>query len=1407
MAEAPIVGTGGFTINAVENQSFTAAVATFIDTGGPENPNDPGDYSATINWGDGSEASAGTITLSGQTFTVSGSHTYTGTGTFTITVDIVHETVSATVTSTANVPGGIISAQGGFALNAVEGQTFTATVATFTGTASKAVINWGDGTTSLGTISAPNGSGVCTVTGSHAYAEESNDFHDGNPYTITVTLYDSTPVSVTDTALVAEAPIVGTGGFTINAVEGQSFTAAVATFVDTGGPENPNNSGDYSATINWGDGTAASAGTITLSGQTFSVSGSHTFTGTGTFTITVNIIHETVSATVTSTANVPGGIISPEGGFALNAVEGQSFTATVATFRGTASKAVINWGDGTTLLGTISAPNGSGVCTVTGTHAYAEESNDFHGGNPYPITVTLFNSTPVSVTDTALVAEAPLSATGGFSISAVEGQSFTAAVATFIDTGGAETTPTISANYSATINWGDGSAASTGTITLSGQTFTVSGSHTYTGTGTFTITVDIVHETVSATVTSTANVPGGILSAEGGFAISAVEGQSFTATVATFTGTASKAVINWGDGTTSLGTISAPNGSGVCTVTGTHAYAEESNDFHGGNPYPITVTLFNSTPVSVTDTALVAEAPISATGGFSISAVEGQSFTAAVATFIDTGGAETTPTISANYSATINWGDGSAASTGTITLSGQTFTVSGSHTYTGTGTFTITVDIVHETVSATVTSTANVPGGILSAEGGFAISAVEGQSFTATVATFTGTASKAVINWGDGTTSLGTITPNGNGASTVTGSHAYAEEGNSIHGGTPFTITVTLYNSTPVSVTDTANVAEAPISATGGFTISAVENQSFTAAVATFIDTGGPENPNDPGDYSATINWGDGTAASTGTITLSSQTFTVSGSHTYSGSGTFIITVNITHETVSATATSAAIVTPDAPSATGGLTLAAVEGQSFTTTVATFTDGQSPASEFTAAIDWGDGTTSTGTISGPDQNGVFSVTGTHTYAEESNPDNGGPFTITVTVSNNAAVNVTDTVNVADAPLSPTSGAPVTAVEGQSFTTAVATFTDTGGAENATQDYSATIDWGDGTTSTGTISGPDQNGVFSVAGTQTYAEAGSYTITVTLTHDTAPAVTVSESATVSDALLSAASATVTATQGTAFTGPVATFTDANPNPNINDFSATITWGDGNSSVGTITQNADGSFSVSGTDTYQSAGPFTVTVVINDVGGSTATATSTANVTPADLPLTATGLSITAVPFQGQDQTVASFIDADPTAVVGNFVATIDWGDGTQVDTGNITQPGGPGTPFFVDFMHSYNNAGTFTVHVHILDTGGLTDSGGAFADAFSTATVVGGGGASLASQGLTGTNGLHALQAPPAQQVTPVPVMTSHAPTSNPSSTASNDLYWALYASRGEQITGSSPWSAGDFSLVGQGMNV
>ena len=64
-------------------------------------------------------------------------------------------------------------------------------------------------------------------------------------------------------------------------------------------------------------------------------------------------------------------------------------------------------------------------------------------------------------------------------------------------------------------------------------------------------------------------------------------------------------------------------------------------------------------------------------------------------------------------------------------------------------------------------------------------------------------------------------------------------------------------------------------------------------------------------------------------------------------------------------------------------------------------------------------------------------------------------------------------------------------------TAVATFSDTDTLDMA-GDFTATIDWGDGVTTTGTVVG--SNGSFTVDGGHTYADEGSDAASVALTHN-------------------------------------------------------------------------------------------------------------------------------------------------------------------------------------------------------------------------------------------------------------------------------------------------------------------
>jgi hypothetical protein len=97
--------------------------------------------------------------------------------------------------------------------------------------------------------------------------------------------------------------------------------------------------------------------------------------------------------------------------------------------------------------------------------------------------------------------------------------------------------------------------------------------------------------------------------------------------------------------------------------------------------------------------------------------------------------------------------------------------------------------------------------------------------------------------------------------------------------------------------------------------------------------------------------------------------------------------------------------------------------------------------------------------------------------------------------------------------------------------------------------------------------------------------------------------------------------------------------------------------------------------------------------------------------ADAPLTA-GSALTIPEPQGvpfSNLPVAGFTDANPTAPVTDFTATINWGDGTlsnpDITPGTVVQPGGTGTAFQVVGSHAYLVAGTETGSVSIRDAGG------------------------------------------------------------------------------------------------------
>src|SRR5581483_4555792 len=208
--------------------------------------------------------------------------------------------------------------------------------------------------------------------------------------------------------------------------------------------------------------------------------------------------------------------------------------------------------------------------------------------------------------------------------------------------------------------------------------------------------------------------------------------------------------------------------------------------------------------------------------------------------------------------------------------------------------------------------------------------------------------------------------------------------------------TTSFDNSDPtffISTVGTITVLEADVLTAHSTTFSATEGAAFSAQVASFTDT---YSGNVASDFTATIDWGDGSPLGAGVVGGGAGTFTVTGNHTYRQTGVYSVTVVLIDDapgTATAAAVSTATITDALLTATG-INPSFVAGVPGSPKVAHFTDANplALASDFTATINWGDGTLpSAGTIVAAGGGG-FDVAGTHTYVLN------GAFTITTTIN-------------------------------------------------------------------------------------------------------------------------------------------------------------------------------------------------------------------------------------------------------------------------------------------------------------------------------------------------------------------------------------------------------------------------
>jgi PKD repeat protein len=240
-----------------------------------------------------------------------------------------------------------------------------------------------------------------------------------------------------------------------------------------------------------------------------------------------------------------------------------------------------------------------------------------------------------------------------------------------------------------------------------------------------------------------------------------------------------------------------------------------------------------------------------------------------------------------------------------------------------------------------------------------------------------------------------------------------------------------------------------------------------------------------------------------------------------------------------------------------------------------------------------------------------------------------------------------------------------------------------------------IDWGDGTAPEPGIVSPDKT----VSGDHVYADDGTYMVTVTVVDDDGDdgsdtfTVTVQNVAPVVEAGLDQM-----VDEGTAVSLGPATFTDPGPG---DAHTATIDWGDGTApEPGIVSPDK----TVSGDHVYADDGSYTVTVTVtddSDASGSDTLTVTVQNVAPA----------VDAGPDQWVDEGMVVSLSPATFNDLGTLdlhTATIDWGDGTPVEIGNVQASpyGPPGSTTGVDGTvagdHVYADNGTYTVTVTVTD---------------------------------------------------------------------------------------------------------
>lgn len=767
-------------------------------------------------------------------------------------------------------------------------------------------------------------------------------YKDQGQYTVLVSITDNQGATASKTTTVTVGNIAPTvGAITIPSfVEPNVLTTASVSFTDPGTLDT------HTATINWGDGSQATSGVVTETNGSGSVTGEYSYTTPGMYTVTITVFdnnNDSGQSTSMVIVNAPP-VANAGGPYTMN--EGDTII-----LNGTATDA-----DNDTLTYSWDL-NNDGIYDVTG-QSTPFSAND--GPSSQTATFKACDTHGGCATSQATISVNNVAPT----VSTITVPTGIIALNTQVNVSGEFTDPGTFDTHTAVWDFGDGTSSVQGTVNEESKT--VSGSHSYATSGSHTITLTITDndgDSGSKTSQIVVNTPP-TANANGPYSVS--EGSTVL-----LSGTATDA-----DGDTLTYSWDL-NNDGIYDTTGASTVYSAAD---GPNIKQAVFMACDTHSACISSTATINIANVAPTVSsltISPSSLQQGEVASATTNFTDPGTIDT-------HTANIDWGDGSAAQNGVVTESNGSGSVSGTHTYSTYGNYTITVAVTDKD-GEIGTKTAQVfvnASPIANAGGPYDVN--EGSSIT--------------LN-GTGTDPNGDIL---SFAWDLDNNGTYEKPGQSV----PFlgvdgpaTKTVKLQvcdthgactiSSTTVSVTNIV-----PTVGVISLAPSTLEVGQTASVAASFTDPGIIDT------HTANINWGDGSAVQNGTVSESSGSGNVTGTHIYTTSGTHIVTVTVTDKDSGVGMNTTQIIANAPPAA--ALSLSPTFGTapvSVTASATGSTNGTNPISTYT--FNFGDGATV-----GP-QTGA---TASHTYTIA------GTYTITVTVRDTIGLTATTSQAIVISPV-------------------------------------------------------------------------------------------------------------------------------------------------------------------------------------------------------------------------------------------------------------------------------------------------------------------------------------------------------------------------------------------------------